>query len=302
MKKETPAMPRAHSSFIPSTSSGQALPPSSLFRSGFTLTEILVVIGIIVLLIAIAVPALGLLTGSRSIDRAENNISAMLGRARADALGLQRCTGVLFFIDPASQNVTLAEVYSTVDGDAEPLRLDLLPDRDFTPLPKGVMAQTIDNVGGTPPPRTDDGYIGYNTLVGAPAGTTTVKYGGVILFDRNGTLVSKVYNFRGLKDAATNTQLYNVLMSDTGSVTGKNVNGTSVGTASADLAPASGTWNSSFGLVLLDGDAFSNNANLTDPQATGATYGTELGEETWIDENSVPLLINRYNGTLVRGE
>jgi hypothetical protein len=85
-------------------------------------------------------------------------------------------------------------------------------------------------------------------------------------------------------------------------VTGKNVNGTSVGTASADLAPASGTWNSSFGLVLLDGDAFSNNANLTDPQATGATYGTELGEETWIDENSVPLLINRYNGTLVRGE
>ena len=59
---------------------------------------------------------------------------------------------------------------------------------------------------------------------------------------------------------------------------------------------------SSFGLVLLDGDAFANNASLGDPQATGATYGTELGEEQWIDENSVPLLINRYNGTLVRGE
>ena len=28
----------------------------------------------------------------------------------------------------------------------------------------------------------------------------------------------------------------------------------------------------------------------------------EAAEERWIDENSTPLLINRYNGTLVRGE
>jgi prepilin-type N-terminal cleavage/methylation domain-containing protein len=271
---------------------------------GFTLTEILIVIGIIVLLIAIAVPALGLLTGSRSIDRAENNISAMLGRARADALGLQRCTGVLFFIDPASQNVTLAEVYSTVDGDAEPLRLDLLPDRDFTPLPKGVMAQTIDNAVITSGKRDDDGYIGYNTA--ATNVPTFAQYGGVILFDRNGTLVSKIYNFRGLKDAATNAELDNLLMS--GSVTGKRVDtGATIPPATADLSPAGGAglWMSSFGLVLLDGDAFTNNANLTDPQATTpATYisSKEQGEETWIDENSVPLLINRYNGTLVRGE
>ncbi len=36
---------------------------------------------------------------------------------------------------------------------------------------------------------------------------------------------------------------------------------------------------------------------------TGGTYATqERGEEGWIDDNSVPLLINRYNGTLIRGE
>lgn len=273
----------------------------------FTLTEILVVIAIIVLLIGIAIPALGLLTGSRSIDRAENNLSAMLGRARADAIGLQRCTGVLFFIDPTSQNVTLAEVYSTVDGDAEPLRLDLLPDRDFTPLPKGVMAQTIDNAVLTSGKRDDDGYIGFNQIAVSGGDVKTISpFGGVILFDRNGSLVSKVYNFRGLKEAGMNTELYNLLMA--GTVTGKKYDGMMIGTAPADLTPKipANPWMSSFGCALLDGDAFGSNGNLTDIQVTppvaGDTWAREQGEETWIDENSVPLLINRYNGTLIRGE
>ncbi len=61
---------------------------------------------------------------------------------------------------------------------------------------------------------------------------------------------------------------------------------------------------SGFGLVLFDREAFLNNGTDEDPQASESTaYGVpERGEETWIDDNSVPLLINRYNGTLVRGE
>ena len=27
-----------------------------------------------------------------------------------------------------------------------------------------------------------------------------------------------------------------------------------------------------------------------------------MAEETWLDQNSTPLLINRYNGTIVRGQ
>jgi prepilin-type N-terminal cleavage/methylation domain-containing protein len=268
---------------------------------GFTLTEILIVIGIIVLMIALAVPALGLLTGSRSIDRAENNISAMLGRARADAIGIQRAVGVLFFIDPATNNVTLAEVGNVVDGDIEPIVLDLLPDRDFMPLPKGVMSQTIDNCVFNPAGstnRADDAYIGFNTAaVGALA-----PFGGVILFDGNGQLISRSYVFRARTAAAGTTQLYNVLMS--GNVSGKLPDGATVGNAPADtVTPASGLWYSCFGLALIDGEAFTNNGGLDDPQAAGAPYTVaERGEETWIDENSVPLLINRYNGTLVRGE
>jgi hypothetical protein len=52
----------------------------------------------------------------------------------------------------------------------------------------------------------------------------------------------------------------------------------------------------------MDREEFNNNADLPDAQVTATTYATrEKGEEDWIDGNSVPLIINRYNGTLVRG-
>src|SRR5213592_2939679 len=73
--------------------------------TGFTLTEILVVIALIVLLLVLAVPAFNLITGGKSIEGATNQLSAALGRARAQAIGLQKPTGVMFFIEPRSQRV-----------------------------------------------------------------------------------------------------------------------------------------------------------------------------------------------------
>src|SRR2546430_12886721 len=73
-------------------------------RAAFTLSEIMVVIVIIVLLLALAVPAFNLIRGSRSVEGAENQIAALIGRARADAIGLQKPFGVLFFIDKESSS------------------------------------------------------------------------------------------------------------------------------------------------------------------------------------------------------
>ena len=41
----------------------------------------------------------------------------------------------------------------------------------------------------------------------------------------------------------------------------------------------------------------------TDPQFAGGGYDDdEAREERWLDQNATPVLINRYNGTLIRGE
>jgi Tfp pilus assembly protein FimT len=79
-------------------------------RIGFTLTEMVVVIGIIVLVVALSLPAFNFITGSRSIESAQNQISAIIGRARANAIGLQKVYGVFFFIDPGTDRVNVAMI------------------------------------------------------------------------------------------------------------------------------------------------------------------------------------------------
>ncbi len=303
MKQSKPLM-RARSSLI--------FHPSSL-RPGFTLTEVLIVIGIIVLVLALAVPALDIISGSRSINGAENQVSAMLGRVRANAIGVERDTGVFFFIDPATERVTLAEVQNVSESSSEPILLDIVADRDFLTLPKGVGMQLIDNADftvGTPPERADDGYIGFNNIIPSePNDPSPTRYGGVILFDSKGRLVSKAYGFLALLPSGENTQIFNVIW------TGKTVPSPGdVDPPDVDLIPPTvvtvapnNVTRSAFGLILFDLEAFLNNGDHEDPQVAIGTNNYagangDIGEETWLDQNSVPLMINRYNGTLVRGE
>jgi len=79
--------------------------PGAAAAAGFTLTELLIVIGIIVILIAVAVPAFKAMSGGRSIDAAANTLAAVIGRARAEAVGSGRVAGVLFYIDPGTDRV-----------------------------------------------------------------------------------------------------------------------------------------------------------------------------------------------------
>ena len=79
-------------------------------RGGFTLIEIMIAAGIIVLMISMALPVFRAITGSRSEEGTTNLIAAQLGRARADAVGLHRPAGVAFVYNAAKQTTYMAEV------------------------------------------------------------------------------------------------------------------------------------------------------------------------------------------------
>lgn len=307
--------------------------PACRIRPAFTVTELLIVIGIIVVMIALAVPAFNLISGNKSVDAANNQISALLGRARNEAIGLQEVRGVFFYPDPATNRYVAALVRtpqfnswsggtgsSYLKGDyvintagtayyvciednspaiavtnssywrqCDQYAIDLIPDSDSITLPQGVGLQMICDSKILPPAaRASDGYLRC----------------GAVLFDAAGRL--------------SNRRI---------SVAYAGLLGQKMG-----LFPTSGTpenypaltWagpflEAQFGFVLFDREQFRAQSSFSEndrvipfPNPTNspemqrpANYTTgspEYLEEQWLDGNSTAILINRYNGSLVKGE
>src|SRR6266480_1118146 len=65
----------------------------------------LVVVGIITVVVLLAIPILNVLQGNRSVDTAQNQLQALLNESRMMAIGLQRDSGVFFYIDPSSKRI-----------------------------------------------------------------------------------------------------------------------------------------------------------------------------------------------------
>ncbi len=332
-------------------------PRSSILSSpnGFTLTELLIVIALIVLLLAMAVPAFKFITGGRSIDGAQNIVSAMLGRARARAIETERDAGVAFYLDPVTGRSTMTIVVQrdgasvgaedtfdnykgwklsgsgatvhylvgqqviavVADGDptqtwpakdgtipakenrlivqkfvcikdhdatidtrppngtywasAQQKFIDFDIDAESEFLPVGVGVQLVnDTKGGKTTPAITDRYVRT----------------GVIMFDGKGRFDSIPYGIRAASalgqkigltadlDTPTYPQLY-----------------TQLGVALYDLSEFKDK-------DFTDNDLF---APISKYGATASVTG-EAAEESWLDSESLLLTVNRYNGTLVRGE
>jgi Tfp pilus assembly protein FimT len=293
------------------------------------MAEILIVIAIIVLVLALAVPALNFIGGSKSVEGATNSISAMLARARNLAIGHQQVYGLFFYEDPASAVTTVAIVrdvnssQTVPNGSTSPEAfLDLDPvNNDVLTLPSGISAQMIDDGfanGNVNQPS--DRYIGYNTIMYSPItalaiNPQTMNYGGVILFDADGRVVRKIYTFQISTGTAAGTfqwTLMGKLFEPTASIVANHT----PSAAEQDWSPgppAAGVAGgiperSSVGLVLFDHSAFINAGGTdADPQVingNNSAYsgGSESAEEAWLDQNAALLLINRYNGTIVKSE
>jgi Tfp pilus assembly protein FimT len=293
-------------------------------RAGFSLTELLIVIGLIVLMIALAVPTFNFISGNRSVEGAQNTIAAFLGRARAEAIGLQETRGVLFFIERKTGRTAMTIVRETQrpTGSAGVIPLvdvflDVTDDAEFVTLPVGVGAQFIDasRVSGTQP--IDDRYIGFNvTNQGGNQPDTHTAYGGVILFDSQGRLASRTYAFKTLTGPPNaSTRMGNLLYAPNGDPAPLTNHYQIVPDVVVHVYPAPvEPPRSQFGVVLFDRAGFQTaspqaggrpaDADVQFDQGAGTYAGSpeETVEEKWLDENGVPLLVNRYNGTLVKAQ
>jgi prepilin-type N-terminal cleavage/methylation domain-containing protein len=337
--------------------------PLSAARLGFTLTEILVVIVIIVLILGMAMPVFRFITGSRSEEGATNQISAMLGRARADAVGLQTPVGVLFTQSDDGQTERMAEVELAPCSDWSQTSVYHKPDcvKVTATTPTGAtlyfMCTNTTNAGisgvASQPPKTQQDTGNWRWVGGPPlqlragtdvetlplgigvqtvcngvinnTGTTRLTDGyfstGLIVFDGSGRLASQLY---AVPDIGPLADALGIILPPSPkhagypSVTNVYQPGSS---------PAALGVESQYGLVVFQREAFVgqgfsvSDVPYTTPNApVGAAPPTsaawqagytatpagitisEAQEEAWLDQNATPLLINRYNGTLVRGE
>lgn len=246
-------------------------------RRGFTLIEMLVVISIIVLSLALAIPLFSVMSGDRSVDGAENIVSAMLQRARARAIGLQDRRGVFFFEDPKTRNVMMVvvKIYDSPPTMTTPgLYIDVDPQLpEAQSLPVGVGAAFI--VGKT----------------SASANTSYAKL-GLVSFDALGRFEPLAYNFEPTKNMAGGASVWQTqyFFDNTYRI-------------ATSMSPAELS-RSHVGLMLYDKKSFKDvDTSNTSPTLFSAT------ESQWLDGASgmgksggLPLMINRYNGTLIRGE
>jgi prepilin-type N-terminal cleavage/methylation domain-containing protein len=295
---------------------------------GFSLIEILVVMGIITLLVALALPAFNFISGSRSTEAASNRLSAVFGIARANAIGVQRTQGVAIYHDKDTERTTAVLVelrdpvfptyaagtpgpppvpvsytfgqYVVFSGDSYVCiqayadagaaetkpnfansqfwrELVSLPNRslnttpvveivaggDFTVLPSGIDVRAVGNTYSF-------------TLNVAPFHRYFSP--AVFLFDASGHVVSTPIAILGE------------------GILGQKMNSSKTVPVPPTTPPTPKPFqaNSGIGLVVYDAEQFTN----ANPVATATVVSTE----NWLDENATPSMVNRYNGTLVRGE
>ncbi len=111
---------------------------------GFTLTEMLVILGVIIIILAIALPAFNAAQGSRSVEAGQNIVSASLGRARAEAVRRGVTCGAYFFVDGEGRTSVAFVAVGNASSDPDPY--DEYKPFDNTADYQGA---TTDPIGGT---------------------------------------------------------------------------------------------------------------------------------------------------------
>jgi type II secretory pathway pseudopilin PulG len=241
---------------------------SSFARGGFTLTELLVVAGIIVLIVTLAVPAFNTISGNRSIDAAQNQLAAIIGRARQEAIGLQDFRGVLLFQDPNTSRPCAVEVYFPQPGNT---LLDMAPAHDQLLLPAGISFRMVE-INSTYTPMN------------------------LIMFNNRGEFVTQPWSILSTPatpqtstsppgPAGTNLGLLIRTTLQLGA-TGQG----QLASIPTGMPQISFSGTSAFGFIIFPDEGAYQNAYSNSPSTT------------YLTDNGITFLVNKYNGTLLRSE
>ncbi len=242
-------------------------------RSGFTLTEMLVVITIIVLVLAMSITLFKSMSSDRSVESGQNIVSAMLQRARARAIGLQSPRGVFFFEEQSTGKTAMLLV--KIDDGANPNVIELDEEaEEFQYLPMGVGAAFV---------------LGNNPQGGSNQFSTYKPY-GLVVFDGSGRIMTVPSWTTVLPGTLTSyypngktrlLQRYeDYIGTDVMAQLGTNTSGQQV---------------SQSVIVLYDKVPFA-------AQSAGSKYSFSAQQTSWLDNNGLALSVNRYNGTITRSE
>ena len=262
--------------------------PGGRRRRGFTLAELLVVIAVIVLVIAMAVPLFKIMSSDRSVESGQNLVSAMLQQARARAIGLQAPRGIFFFEDQATKKTAMVlvkindpSILIGANPNANVIELDEEADA-FGFLPLGVGAAFV--LGNNPSGSAGPVYRPY----------------GLVAFDESGRIMTiPSYSLYATGDPAysappgsppgtlSNTWLRFRYASNIGADV-MDALGRSKAAADAQFSSAT--------MLLYDKVPFSGQ---TPPVGT-PVLAFSPQQSAWLDNNGFSLTVNRYNGTILK--
>jgi prepilin-type N-terminal cleavage/methylation domain-containing protein len=287
--------------------------PTSPRRRGFTLTELLIAIAIIVLILAISIPAFSFITGRRSVEAGVNQASALVARARTESIGRQQSIGVAFYPDAVSGRFAFSIVEAK---NPQPWQPDVIYSRgDYvftgTTTPRYYVALQAHTSTAANDPNSAPALwreisdatdidaitqgrlldisdardtlqlpigIGVTGIADAPTANEVYLPFGVIVFDPAGRLIGSRYRISG------------------DGLLGELVNAGNPTPAGWPSWPPSGPgYRSAIGLMFYERQAFPQDGQPV------ASWNFPAAR-AWIDENALPVLVNRYNGTLVKGQ
>lgn len=141
-------------------------------RWGFSLMEMLVVIGIIVVIISVSMPAFKSIAKGNAQQQGVNIVTSAMATARAQALKLRVPVAAIFYEDTSSKNQT-AVMLAQQTSSTPPTFDQILPEwGNPTFLPRGIKVATLN----------DD-------VSGVQVEGDAARYCRVVLFDSNGQLI-----------------------------------------------------------------------------------------------------------------